>query len=213
MYTTIMLLFLAFLVLGIGVNFMLFRQEKENKKSTRFLTSERMLVFIIEILIAVIGFGVTLAVTNANELEVEKGKAICMLEQTIEFTDSQIIREQSYLSMYKEDKIDIKTLVDSNVISLNYYDNVLSNEVVLQNANMKTYGEIMRYLSYVEYYDSTAKTETDEKTAYAKIYNRCENTKKIKELLVVCCDEMSGKITADEADTMCKEIKYGDMDK
>lgn len=208
-----MLLFLAFLVLGIGVNFMLFRQEKENKKSTRFLTSERMLVFIIEILIAVIGFGVTLAVTNANELEVEKGKAICMLEQTIEFTDSQIIREQSYLSMYKEDKIDIKTLVDSNVISLNYYDNVLSNEVVLQNANMKTYGEIMRYLSYVEYYDSTAKTETDEKTAYAKIYNRCENTKKIKELLVVCCDEMSGKITADEADTMCKEIKYGDMDK
>ena len=172
-----------------------------------------MLVFIIEILIAVIGFGVTLAVTNANELEVEKGKAICMLEQTIEFTDSQIIREQSYLSMYKEDKIDIKTLVDSNVISLNYYDNVLSNEVVLQNANMKTYGEIMRYLSYVEYYDSTAKTETDEKTAYAKIYNRCENTKKIKELLVVCCDEMSGKITADEADTMCKEIKYGDMDK
>lgn len=208
-----MLLFLAFLVLGIGVNFMLFRQEKENKKSTRFLTSERMLVFIIEILIAVIGFGVTLAVTNANELEVEKGKAICMLEQTIEFTDSQIIREQSYLSMYKEDKIDIKTLVDSNVISLNYYDNVLSNEVVLQNANMKTYGEIMRYLSYVEYYDSTAKTETDEKTAYAKIYNRCENTKKIKELLAVCCDEMSGKITADEADTMCKEIKYGDMDK
>ena len=55
MYTTIMLLFFSFLVLGVGFNFFLFYQEKKNKKSTRFITSERLLVFIIEILIAVIG--------------------------------------------------------------------------------------------------------------------------------------------------------------
>ena len=205
-----MLLFLAFLVLRVGVNFILFRQEQENKKSKKFLTSERMLVFIIEILIAVIGFGITLAVTNANELQVEKDKAICMLEQTIEFTENQISREKKYLNMYKEEKIEMSTLLLSSVISMDYYDNVLSNEVLLQNANMNTYGEIMRYLSYVEYYDDSAKTEEDESKAYSKMYNRCSNMKKVKELLTVCCDEMSGEITAEEAAELCKEIKYGD---
>lgn len=205
-----MLLFLVFLILGVGVNFILFRQEQENKKSKKFLTSERMLVFIIEILIAVIGFGITLAVTNANELQVEKDKAICMMEQTIEFTENQISREKKYLQMYKEEKIEMSTLLLSSVISMDYYDNVLSNEVLLQNANMNTYGEIMRYLSYVEYYDDSAKTEEDESKAYSKMYNRCSNMKKVKELLTVCCDEMSGEITSEEAAELCKEIKYGD---
>ena len=210
MYTTIMLLFLAFLVLGIGVNFVLFRQEKENKKSTKFLTSERMLVFIIEILIAVIGFGVTLAVTNANELQVEKDKAICMMEQTIEFTENQILREKKYLNMYKEEEINMNSLLLSSVISMDYYDNVLSNEVILQNANMNTYGEMMRYLSYVEYCDSSAKEAEDDSKAYSLMKGRCAYMEKVKELISICCDEMSGEITAEEAAELCREIKYGD---
>lgn len=112
--------------------------------------------------------------------------------------------------MYKEEEINMNSLLLSSVISMDYYDNVLSNEVLLQNANMNTYGEIMRYLSYVEYYDDSAKTEEDESKAYSKMYNRCSNMEKVKELLTVCCDEMSGEITAEEAAELCKEIKYGD---
>ena len=99
MYTNIIILFSLFLIAGIGANFFLFYHEKTNKKSNKFITSERLFVFIIEILIAVIGFGVTLAFTNANELQLEKEKAICMLEQTVEFTDSQLTREKNYLDM------------------------------------------------------------------------------------------------------------------
>ena len=110
MYTKIIVLFALFLIAGIGANFFLFYQEKTNKKSNKFITSERLFVFIIEILIAVIGFGVTLAFTNANELQLEKEKAICMIEQTIEFTDSQITREKNYLNMYKEEKIEAKAI-------------------------------------------------------------------------------------------------------
>lgn len=208
MYTTIMLLFFSFLVLGVGVNFFLFYQEKKNKKSTRFITSERLLVFIIEILIAVIGFGVTLAVTNANEQQVEKEKAICMLEQTVEFTDSQLAREKSYLNMYKNDKIEMDMLIVSSVISLDYYDNVLSNEVILQNADMNIYGEIMRYLEWVEYYDTSARETEDEKMAYSKLYNRYSHMGKVRELLSICCDEMSGDISTEEAIELCREIKY-----
>ena len=212
MYTKIIILFSLFLIAGIGANFFLFYQEKTNKKSNRFLTSERLFVFIIEILIAVIGFGVTLAFTNANELQFEKEKAICMLEQTIEFTDSQITREKNYLNMYKKEKIDAKMLLVSDVISLEYYDNILSNEVILQNANMNTYGEIMKYMEWVEYYDSTAKTAED-KDVYAKLWNRYSNMKKISELLNICCDEMSGEITSEEALELCKEVKYGKEEK
>lgn len=212
MYTKIIILFALFLIAGIGANFFLFYQEKTNKKSNKFITSERLFVFIIEILIAVIGFGVTLAFTNANELQLEKEKAICMIEQTIEFTDSQITREKNYLNMYKEEKIEAKALQLSNVISLDYYDNILSNEVILQNANMNTYGEIMRYMEWIEYYDSTAKTAEGD-AIYSKLYNRYSNMKKVSELLTVCRDEMRGDITSEEALELCKEIKYDKEEK
>ncbi len=210
MYTKILLVFAIFLIAGIGANFFLFYQEKTNNKSTRFLTSERLFVFIIEILIAVIGFGVTLAFTNANEQQLEKEKAICMLEQTIEFTDSQITREKSYLNMYKKGEIESNVLLNSDVISLDYYDNILSNEVILQNANMNTYGEIMRYLVYVEYYDETAKTEENDELIYSRLSSRCFYLKKVRDFISVCCDEMNGEITSEEALQLCKDIKYGE---
>ena len=212
MYTKIIVLFALFLIAGIGANFFLFYQEKTNKKSNKFITSERLFVFIIEILIAVIGFGVTLAFTNANELQLEKEKAICMIEQTIEFTDNQITREKKYLNMYKAEEINDKSLKLSNVISLEYYDNILSNEVILQNANMNTYGEIMRYMEWIEYYDSTAKTAEGD-AIYSKLYNRYSNMKKVSELLTVCRDEMRGDITSEEAMELCKEIKYDKEEK
>ena len=207
---TIVCLFFVFILLGVGFNFFLFRQEQEHKENSRFLTSERLIVFIIEILIAVIGFGVTLAITNTNELAMEEEKAIRMLEQTVEYTDSQISRDKSYLNMYNKGEIKSDTLIKSSVISIDYYKNVLSNDVVLQNANMNTYGEIMRYLEWIEYYDDGAKAETEDSKIYSKMYNRYTYLEKVHELLAVCCDEMSGEISADEAAELCKEIKYGE---
>lgn len=207
---TIVCLFFVFILLGVGFNFFLFRQEQERKENSRFLTSERLIVFIIEILIAVIGFGVTLAITNTNELAMEEEKAIRMLEQTVEYTDGQISRDKSYLNMYNKGEIKSDTLIKSSVISIDYYKNVLSNDVVLQNANMNTYGEIMRYLEWIEYYDDSAKAETDDSKIYSKMYNRYTYLEKVNELLAVCCDEMSGEISAGEAAELCKEIKYGE---
>ena len=206
MYTIIFLVFCAFFAVGICVNFVLYRRETQHKKSTRFITSERLFVFFIEILIAIIGFGVTLAITNANEQQVEKDKAIRMLQQTIEYTDKQLTSERSYLNMHKNGKITTEGLLVSNVINMDYYDNILSNEVVLQNANMNTYGDIMRYLAWVEGRDERAQT-AEESEVYQHLYRRYIFLKQVRELLQVCCDEMSGKITAAEAAERCKEIK------
>ena len=66
MYSSLLILFAIFLFAGIYINYRLFEQDQGKKKSKKFFSSERFLVFTIEILIAVIGFGVTLYVTNAN---------------------------------------------------------------------------------------------------------------------------------------------------
>ncbi len=207
MYTFIFLLFCAFFAVGICANFVLYRRDKQHKKSTRFITSERLFVFFIEILIAIIGFGVTLAITNANEQQVEKDKAIRMLEQTIEYTDKQLASEQSYLNMHKKGELTTEVLLISNVINLDYYNNILSNEVVLQNANMNTYGDIMRYLAWVEGRDERAQTAEEDAEVYNHLYRRYVFLQKVRDLLAVCCDELSGKISAEEAAQQCKEIK------
>ena len=210
--TTIIFLFFVFLIIGIGCNLYLFRQEQEHKQSARFLTSERFIVFVIEIMIAVIGFGVTLAITNANELELEKEKAIRTLEQTIEYTDGQLKRDASYLKMYNKGEITAEKLKNSSVVSINYYENVLSLEGVLQNAHMNTYGEIMKYLEWIEHYDTTVKDATEGKVIYSKLYYRYTNLKKVRDLLEICCDEMSGEISSEEAAKLCKEVKYDKED-
>ena len=161
MYSSLLILFAIFLFAGIYINYRLFEQDQGKKKSKKFFSSERFLVFTIEILIAVIGFGVTLYITNANERQVEKDKAAQMVSQVIEFTDREITRERSYLNMYNKGTISVESLRISNLINLDYYNNILSTEVVLQNANMNTYGDIMSYLSWIEQQSNAASTAED----------------------------------------------------
>lgn len=216
---------LAFL-LGVGANYFLFSREVKHKENTKFITSERLLVFVIEILIAVIGFGLTLAITNANERQIEKEKAIQMLEQTIEYTDKQISMEGSYLRMHNKDELSDGSLILSSVINMNYYENILSNEVILQNADMVTYGEIMKFLVWIEnaseraekiYEEEKAAKETagtEEKEAesasskvYKQMYDRWIHLKKTRDMLSICCDELSGKMTREEASELRKQVK------
>lgn len=177
----LLLIFATFLIIGIAANFLLFYREVREKTSTRFITSERLIVFFIEILIAVIGFGVTLGVTNSNERQIEKEKAITMVEQTIEFTDNQLSREKSYLQMYNKEKISISQLKNSNVVSLDYYKNVLSNDEFIQNSDMKIYGEIMKYLVWVEKFDEKASAAESDKDIYKYLYHRYENLGKVQQ--------------------------------
>ncbi len=120
MYIKILLAFLVFLVIGLWLSFCLFDQDIKNKKSTRFIGSERLLVFLIEIFIAVIGFGVTLAITNMNEHQLQKEQSILMLQQTIEYTDRQLEMDRNYLVSHNKDKISDVKLQVSDEISMEF---------------------------------------------------------------------------------------------
>ncbi len=217
MYVKFLILIMGCLISGIFCNFILFRQEKRNEKSSKFLTSERFLVFTIEILVAVIGFGFTLTITNDNERMIEKEKAIQMIEQTLEFTDNQLKRERSYLATYKKGDINTSKVVNSNVINLKYYENILSNELILQNVNMNTYGEIMKYLVWIEHCneriadelnDEAIKSSTFNEKIYSEMYYRNKHLKNIQDILSICQREMSGEISEEEANSECYNIRY-----
>ena len=212
MYTNILIWFFGFLIIGIGCSFCLFNQDVKNKKSTKFITSERLLVFLIEIFIAVIGFGITLTITNDNEHQLAKENAILMLEQTIDFTDRQLEMDRKYLVSHNKDNISDGKLQISDVISMEFYYNILSDETVLQNANMNTYGELIRYMTWVENYDERAQV-CEASKVYGYLYQRYTNLQKARDLMQICCDEMSGKITTEEAAELCHDVKYGDTDK
>ena len=92
---------------------------------------------------------------------------------------------------------------------MEFYYNILSNETILQNANMNTYGELMRYMEWVEYNDQRAK-EVEDNKVYGYLYQRYVKLQKARDLMQICCDEMSGKITTEEAADLCHDVKYGD---
>ena len=65
------------------------------------MTSERLILFFIEILVGVIGFGATLNYANDNDSKIEKNKAVTMIELAVEYTDFQVDEESIYWNMYK----------------------------------------------------------------------------------------------------------------
>lgn len=206
MYTNLTILFSVVLLLGFLLNYLLFRQDKKEEKSTSFFTSERFVIFIVEILIAVIGFGATLAVTNANEREMEKEKAAQMLGQIIEYMDSQVDDEHDYLVMYDDGELTAKGLLVSSVVNTEYYESVLTNELILQNVNMKIHGEVMRYLTWGEQATARAKEATDDKGIRRQMWLRYAYHLKMRNHLQVSYDELTGAITADEAEERRAEI-------
>ena len=225
MYWMMWVCFAVFLIAGVVFNFVLYYQDKHHEQNSSFITSERLLIFIVEIVIAVIGFGVTLSITNANERAIEKEKPVQMLTQTIEYTDKQIAMESSYLTMHNKGDLSDGSLIISSVINMNYYNNILSNEVILQNADMVTYGEIMKFLIWIEnaaeraekIYEEekaaeskdTGETESEPSTSrvYKQLYDRWIYLKKTRDLLSICCDELSGKMTREEASELRKQVK------
>ena len=206
MRAEISIFFSAFLIVGILFNFYLFKKENKEGKKTEFLTSERLIVFFVEIFVAVLGFGLTLYVTNDNQNKIEEAKALQMLSQAIEYTDREIEEESAYFDMYRNGEIETRVYLNSSVTNLDYYNNVMSNELILQNVNMVAYGYFMDYLVRVNDTDTRARTSSDPTEIRMEMEWRYKYLKKIRDLLIVCRDEMAGTITTEEANEMCAEI-------
>lgn len=211
MRSEIFMIFCGFMLLGILCNLFLFVREKHPKEKEKFLTSKRLLVFIVEILIAVIGFGLTITITNINEEDVETKKAREIIAQAIEYTENEIEEEGRYLEMYSQDMMGTVVYLNSSVTNLDYYNSVMSNDVIMQNVNVVAYGYFMDYLVRVRDTDERARALTDKSAIITEMTWRCQYLKKIRDLLDVCHDEMAGGISAEEAIIRCKAVNESDL--
>ena len=204
-------MFTALLLLGFICNFVLFRQDRDGKKSKNFFTSERLLIFFVEILIAVIGFGATLFITNAYERQIEKEKAMQMIEQVITYTEKQAADERSYLRMYDKGEIDAEKFLNSSVVNSGYYESILTNDFILQNADMNIHGEIMSYLVWIDQCTTRAHEATEPEKIRAQMYWRYAYFLRVRSLLLLSYDELSGTITQEEATEEYKRIIHRDL--
>ena len=207
MSAVLLVAFAISLGLGIGLSFLLYKKDREHKESKFFWSSKHLAEFGLEIMIVLVGFGLTLAFTNAYERQLEKENAAHMIQQVVEFTDWQIKSERSYLNSYNKGDLTVADLRVSNGINLNYYNSILSSDIILQNVNMNTYGNIMRYLLWIEQRDELAKNAKDEHV-YTYMEQRYRELKALREYLLVCQEELQGVITAEEAKERCKEINH-----
>lgn len=202
----IIAVFCVFFIMGLLFNFLLYSREKKQKKGEAFLTSERIIVFMIEILIGVIGFGLTLLITYSYEKMDDQIKARRMLDQAIEYTVKEIEEESAYLNMYIAGDIETRVYLNSSVTNLEYYDIVMSNDLIQQNVNMVAYGYFMDYLVRIKDTDERARSSDDKSEIGTEMRWRCQYLKKIRDLLTVCYDEMCNDLTEEEAIEKCIEI-------
>lgn len=209
-----MLYFIAGMIIsaliGILLNLLLYKQEKHDTQNKKFITSERLIIFIIDIIIAVIGFGVTLGVTNENERNIEKEHAIQMLEQTINYTKTQLSSHYSYTKSYQNGEISLEELRISNVINFDYYDNILAYEAILKNVNMSTYGDLMRYLQWAKNTDERIFSTSNKESIIAYNESRGKHILKLQKLLETCVNELKGNISKEEASEECESIRRAD---
>ena len=201
--------FVALIVLSVLVCYLRYCQDKKEGKevSHNFFTSERLFVFFIEIVIAFLGFGMTLTIANANERQMEKQTAVQMTEQVIAYMDSQVEREYRYLLSYDSGKMTADTLRVSSVSNTAYFDSVLTNELILQNANMTIHGDIMRYVMWADWATNKANEATEDDKIREYLWDRYAYHLKVRSLLQVSRDEMTGAITAETADDRRQDIK------
>ena len=184
------------------------RDRAEGKELSRnFFTSERIFVFIIEILIAFIGFGMTLAIANANERQMEKNAAIQMTEQVIAYMDREVEWEYQYLLGYDKGEMTGDMLRVSSVTNTVYYESVLTNELILKYANMDIHGEVMRFMVWADWATAQADETTDEAEIRKYLWDRYSYHLKMRNLLQVSYDEMVGEITAEEAEDKRRTIR------
>ena len=170
-----------------------------------------MLVFVIEIVIAVIGFGATLFITNTYERQIEKDKALRMMEQVITFTEEQVADERAYLQMYDREEISAKKFLNSSVANTDYYESILTSELILQNADMHIHGEIMPYLTWIDQATTRAREATEDKDVRTQMYWRYAYFVKVLNLLRVSYNELNESITQEEALEECNRIIYRDL--
>ena len=190
-------------LLGVFLNYILYKNGKNHNEDKYFWSSEKFLTFLIEIIIAVVGFGLTLNFSNENERKREEEVVIQMLEQAKQYTEDLVEFNVTNYQFYDNNEYDWVYLEHVNTVNLNYYNNILTDPQVIRQVDMFVYGYMMQCLLWVEREDEYMRSLEDEELAYRYMKFRDQNIYKIELLLDICIKELKGEIDEEEAEKLC----------
>lgn len=194
------------ILFGMVLSFSLFKNDLKDVKIKKFIKSERFLGFFLQIVIAFLGFGVTLGISNANERRIEKNHVIEMLEQSIEFTENRLQNSYEYQISYEQNDISIIEYLDSNRIPFDYYNNLFGNDLIMENINMNAYGYILQYLNWAIDTEETAFNQKDKEDVAYYFEKRNEHLKTMDEIVQQSCKQLKGELSKEELNAFVSDL-------
>lgn len=202
------LIFVASVVVGIALNWFLFYR----KPKVRFIESEELWGFILQIIIAIVGFGLTLVLSNNVEREQDKSYVVEMLEQSSDFTSNRLELSLEYIEEYQDKRSTWEGFSLSNKITFNYYDNLFSNSQVMEYLDMNAYGHMLQYLLWAKELETMALEESNINIAFDYYKTRDEHLFKMDKIVQACCEELKGNMSKEELKEYIAEIKKEQYD-
>ena len=194
--------------IGIIFKYFIFRRESADEKPHHFFTSRILLEFTVDIIIIFMGHFISMGITQWDNDIKERENAVMTLEQACEFAQEQYNEIHRYVEKYESsDRKNVYQMELYTSLDLDYYDNVISNDVIIKHLSTHTYGIFSKYLKYLEVLESQIE-EIDDKNTIVKhqmIKVRESFFGRLITILDICTLEASGKLSAEEYNKL-KEI-------
>lgn len=197
------------ILIGLVLKYLIFRKETKQNNLKCFFTSKMMLEFMVEIIAVFLGLFISMGVTQWQNDKKEKEMAVTMLEQACEFAQEQYDDIHAYLVKYEPEKHTNSSMLDYNTaLDMDYYDNIVSNDIIIRHLNTHTYGIFNKYLKYIEVLDSQI-ADIDFKATKLKhemLIVRERHFARLITILDVCALEVSGELTTEEYNKIMEEL-------
>ena len=195
--------------IGVILKYLIFRKETKQNNLKCFFTSKMMLEFMVEIIAVFLGLFISMGVTQWQDDKKEKEMAVTMLEQACEFAQEQYDNIHVYIEKF--DKSQSKNSYQLELyasLDLDYYDNIVSNEIIIKHLNTHTYGVFSKYLKYIEVLDSQIENidYNAPEIKHQMVKVREAFFGRLITILDVCALEASGELTAEEYNEIIKEL-------
>lgn len=199
------------ILLGFSLKYLIFHKEKKCNDSKYFITSKMMLEFLVEIIVIFLGLFISMSLTQWENDKKEKELAVTTLEQACEFAQEQYDDIHEYLLNYDPKTHSNSSMLELNtVLDMEYYRNIVSDEIIIKHLNTHTYGVFNKYVKYIEVLDSQIEDidfAADE-MKHLMLVVRERYFARLITIIDVCALEASGELTEQEYNKIIEKLDF-----
>lgn len=136
-------------VFGVVFERVLFNNKLAHKENRKFLSSEYLLDFVIEVITIVLACVITLGATGIYTEMKERNQCLQILDQTVALGAKQIDSNIRWYGKLKNGNTSREELARRDTMPLSFYESVAEDPAVVSNIDMNGHYEVVRYLTAV----------------------------------------------------------------